>query len=181
MLPIFLSITLVQTSATFRDTLNLNEFSLTGQAVTTRLFDYADYHRTVIGYHGTTREAAERLVDGEPFRASHCENKWFGQGIYFWEWAPKQAWNWAKKIRAFPTPGVIGAAIRLGNCFDLLEPMNIKTLKEFKESAVALWQKTGVEVPENHRRYKNLDCAVFNLLYQHAEVAATPIDTARAV
>lgn len=55
-------------------------------------FEYADYHRTVIGFHGTTEGSADRLVSGDAFRASDRENEWFGKGIYFWEYAPKQAW-----------------------------------------------------------------------------------------
>ena len=49
------------------------------------VFEYADYHRTIIGYHGTTAETADRLVNGEPFTESENDDDWFGRGIYFWE------------------------------------------------------------------------------------------------
>ena len=35
---------------------------------------FHDYHRTVIAYHGTTAEVAERLVAGEPFKASENDD-----------------------------------------------------------------------------------------------------------
>ena len=85
-------------------------------------FEYADYHRTIIGYHGTTSEAAEKLVDGEPFTDSENDTDWFGRGIYFWEHAPKQAWWWAKRKTQNGRngkPAVIGAVIRLGTCLTL--------------------------------------------------------------
>ncbi len=42
-------------------------------------------------------------------------------------------------------------------------------------------KREGVEVPENRRIYKNLDCAVFNYFYQQVEVEGGPtIDSARA-
>ncbi len=38
-------------------------------------FESSDYHRTVIGFHGTTKEAAERLVLGEAFRESDHDDE----------------------------------------------------------------------------------------------------------
>ena len=48
-----------------------------------KAFEYADYHRTVIGFHGATSEATDRLVAGEPFRDSDHDDDWFGKGVYF--------------------------------------------------------------------------------------------------
>jgi hypothetical protein len=42
--------------------------------------DFADYHRTVIAYHGTNVEASNRLVAGEPFEESDEDDEWFGKG-----------------------------------------------------------------------------------------------------
>src|SRR5205823_6250222 len=97
--------------------------------VAARAFEYADYHRTVIGFHGTDEATADRLVAGEPFKDSENDDDWFGKGIYFWEYAPKQAWWWARQFKRYQEPAVIGAIIRLGNCFDLLDPVNVKNLK----------------------------------------------------
>jgi hypothetical protein len=144
-------------------------------------FDYADYHRTVVGFHGTFADAAERLVAGEPFQASDQDNEWFGKGVYFWEYAPKQAWWWARKFKRFDHPAVVGAMIRLGNCFDLLDPENVKVLRTVHGKLVSRFQLKGGDVPTNERQHRNLDCAVFNCLYEEAADADTPIDTARAV
>jgi hypothetical protein len=144
-------------------------------------FDYGDYHRTVIAFHGTTEEAADRLVCGEPFRISESDDDWFGQGVYFWEYAPKQAWWWARKFKKFARPAVVGAISRLGNCFDLLDPKNVKILKDYHDSLVAQVQAAGGDLPHNRRHHRYRDCTVFNAFYEEAQLAGKPLDSARAV
>ena len=56
-----------------------------------------DYDRTLVAFHGTRRETAEKLVRGEPFGPSTNDDDWLGHGIYFWEFAPQQAWWWAER------------------------------------------------------------------------------------
>ncbi len=58
---------------------------------------FDDYHRTVVGYHGTGLTAALRIVNRiEDFRWSRRDYDWLGAGIYFWEYAPRQALAFAK-------------------------------------------------------------------------------------
>jgi hypothetical protein len=141
---------------------------------------YLDYHRTVVGFHGTTAKVADALVAGEPFVASDSINEWLGRGVYFWEYAPKQAWWWAKRLR-YPNPAVVGAMIRLGNCFDLLDSRNVEALRKAKDGMIKMMRREKIEIPKNRRIYKSLDCAVFNSFYQQVEDEGEPkIDTARA-
>ena len=52
-----------------------------------------EYDRIVIGYHGTRRETARKIINHETkFKSSSNEYDWLGHGIYFWEHAPQQAW-----------------------------------------------------------------------------------------
>lgn len=61
---------------------------------------FEDYHRTVIGYHGTRRSLALRVVQGlEPLDFSRNPGDWLGHGVYFWEYAPQQVWLWAEAVR----------------------------------------------------------------------------------
>lgn len=147
----------------------------------TQILDYSDYHRTVIGFHGTDMASAERLVAGENFEASDQDDEWSGKGIYFWEHAYKQAWWWAKDHKKHPTPAVIGAVIRLGNCFDLLDPGNITILREFYQKMVDDMTVNNIKIPLNVRRHRKLDCAIFNYMYSESEQAKQPLDTSRAV
>ena len=138
-----------------------------------------DYHRTVIGYHGTTTATAERLVGGHPFEPSENDDDWLGRGIYFWEYAPKQAWWWAETFKRHNNAAVVGAIIRLGHCFDLLDPVNVQVLKEFHRNSIEKWRESGFEIPQNGNQHKKLDCAIFNLLYSSER--HPPIETTRAV
>lgn len=87
-----------------------------------------DYDRTVIAFHGTTKEAAESLVSGTAFGPSQNDDDWLGHGIYFWEYAPQQAWWWAER-RHGEEGAVVGALVRLGRCIDLLDPSNVALLE----------------------------------------------------
>jgi hypothetical protein len=142
--------------------------------------NFSDYHRTVIGFHGTSAEAADRLVVGEPFQESDQSDDWFGRGIYFWEHAFQQAWTWARTYH--PTqPAVVGAVLRLGKCFDLLDPGNVSIFRGFHDKMIADLVAANCEVPRNVRSRRNLDCAVFNYLYAEFDAVGQSLDSARAV
>jgi hypothetical protein len=125
-------------------------------------FEHYDYHRTIIGFHGTTSAIAERLVDGEAFKPSANDDDWLGTGVYFWEYAPRQAWWWARRFKRHRTPAVVGAMIRLGRCFDLLDPENVRLLRAFHRGMIEEWTRKGLAIPQNGNQHKNLDCAVVN-------------------
>jgi len=150
-------------------------------AVPPQILDYSDYHRTVIGYHGTDAQTAERLVAGESFKISEADDEWFGSGYYFWEHAYKQAWWWARDHKKHSAPAVVGAVIRLGNCFDLVDPVNVLVFRAFLDEMVKDLNANDLRVPKNVRTHRNLDCAVFNHLYNEFKEAKKPLDTARAV
>lgn len=147
---------------------------------------YADYHRTVIGYHGTRRSVALGAVQGiEPLDPSRNPGDWLGHGIYFWEYAPQQAWLWAealrKKNRWTEETAVVACMIRLGNCFDLLDPANAGTLRDFHREYVRLATETEEPIAANVRADKRLNCAVFELAYAALRGQGQMIDTCRAV
>ncbi|HEX8524587.1 MAG TPA: hypothetical protein VF669_20190 [Tepidisphaeraceae bacterium] len=144
-------------------------------------FTFYNYDRTVIAFHGTDRDTADALVAGTPFEASDTEDEWLGTGIYFWEHAPKQAWKWATDIRKYAPPAVVGAVIRLGNCFDMCDPGNITLLRAYKQDMVDGLGDAGEPVPENHRRHMKLDCAAFNYVYNQSVAVGRQIDSFRAV
>lgn len=145
--------------------------------MTTPSFAFHDYNRTIIGYHGTDAETADQLVRGDAFTPSENIDDWLGHGVYFWEYAPKQAWWWARKYKHHNNPAVVGAMIRLGKCFDLLDSSNVKELRRFHDSLLAQWRSLGEEIPENGNQHKKLDCAILNAYYN----AQPEIETCRAV
>ena len=120
-------------------------------------FDYHDYNRTIVAFHGTTEAVADHLVDGGPFTPSGNTDDWLGRGVYFWEYAPKQAWWWAKTFKKKSKPAVVGAMIRLGNCFDLLDPDNVQLLKRLYSGMLSKWKAEGNEGPSNFRHRRNIE------------------------
>ena len=76
----------------------------------------------VVGYHGCSR-AADTILAQQQFTPSTKAYDWPGEGIYFWEYAPYRALDWAM-LRCAPSgeePAVIGATIQLGRCLNLLD------------------------------------------------------------
>jgi len=161
---------------------------------------FDDYHRTVVGYHGTGLTAALRIVNRvEGFRWSRRDFDWLGHGTYFWEYAPEQALSFARiRQRQFlkkknPTAedarraneplAVVASMIRLGFCFDLLEPENVQCLQDTFADYREAMQSAAMALPTNTRKYRRLDCAVFEYVYKvigESEHEAS-IDTTRGV
>jgi hypothetical protein len=147
---------------------------------------FSDYHRTVIGYHGTRLSTALRMVQGlEGYRRSENIYDWLGHGIYFWEYAPKQAWAWArqrqKNQKWNEEIAVVASMIRLGNCFDLLDPENLHELARLERDFVQTERVAGRTIPRNRNQSKYYDCAVFQFAYWSLERQGEPVDTCRAV
>lgn len=148
---------------------------------------FADYHRTVVGYHGTKSSIARAIVaDGKPFAPSKNASDWLGHGIYFWEYAPKQAWKWANQ-RAMRNKwsepvAVVAAMIRLGNCLDLLDPDNAAELQGFYRKLKLDTEAASGKLPANHNANKRLDCTVLEYTYAALETERNErVETCRAV
>jgi hypothetical protein len=161
---------------------------------------FEDYHRTVVGYHGTGLTAALRIVNRvEGFRWTRRDYDWLGHGIYFWEYAPEQALNFAKirqeqfKRKKNPTAedtrraneplAVVACMIRLGFCLDLLETENEEYLLDIFAEYQESMRLVGEEPPKNTRKYRNLDCDVFEYAYKVIKDSDhnAVVDTARGV
>jgi hypothetical protein len=161
---------------------------------------FDDYHRTVVGYHGTTLSVALSLITRvTDFVWSERDYDWLGRGVYFWEYAPKQALNFAKirqhqlKKKKNKTPeeehraneplAVVACMIRLGFCLDLTEPENVEYLAEIFDSYKESMTLADEELPRNTRKYRKLDRAVFEYAYKviETEKPKLKVDTARGV
>ncbi|MCC6623557.1 MAG: hypothetical protein IT385_20015 [Deltaproteobacteria bacterium] len=140
-----------------------------------------DYDRTVVAFHGTRRQAAESLVSGEPFGPSQNDDDWLGHGIYFWEYAPQQAWWWAERRYGPEDAAVVGALVRLGSCFDLLDPANIEVLQGAHDELSSEIARIGGSLRANANNHKYLDCRVFNWLFAVVAQGGWNIESTRAV
>ncbi len=161
---------------------------------------FDDYHRTVVGYHGTGLTVALRIINRiEDFRWSERDYDWLGRGIYFWEYAPKQALTFAKvrqhqyrkkknktaydQRRATEPLAVVACMIRLGFCLDLTEPENVEYVGDAFASYKAGMEAANVPLPENNRKYRKLDRSVFEYTYKLLEDSEPnlKVDTSRGI
>ena len=88
----------------------------------------ARYQRFVIAYHGCEQKLRDEVIsEKRDLVGSKNHYDWLGEGIYFWEYGPERAMEWAedkKKRGGLKEPAVLGAVIQLGRCFDLLGRKN---------------------------------------------------------
>lgn len=108
--------------------------------------------RTIIGYHGCSQETAERILEEQRFVLSTKAYDWLGEGVYFWEYAPYRALEWAlvKSGKEGSRPAVLRATIRLGRCLNLLDVVHMPGLIN---SYNRLVQEVGIEqLPRNTAR-----------------------------
>jgi hypothetical protein len=128
------------------------------------------HERIVLGYHGCDRAIAEKLLAGEPFRPSRNPYDWLGSGVYFWEYAPDRALRFAylqKQRGNVRHPAYVGAELRLGRCFDLLDTRFTYDLASFYPVWRATLRRSRVPLPSNTgaapyfmKRFR--DCALMN-------------------
>jgi len=151
----------------------------------------------VLGYHGCSAEVAKKVVNGlMSLSPSDRPYDWLGPGIYFWEADSLRAMEWASvRCRANgDIPAVIGAAIDLGNCLDLLSRSDQDIAALAYTSLAALYKKAGKPLPKNEnslrggdvdRRLRKLDCAVIRHLHEaicgEGEDDLAPFDTVRGM
>lgn len=140
-----------------------------------------DYDRTVVAFHGTRRSTAEKLVAGVPFGQSENDDDWLGHGIYFWEYAPQQAWWWAERRFGEEDAAVVGALVRLGRCVDLLDPSNAELLVQAHDDLELALGLVGQKLKNNANTHKYRDCAVFNYLFAKLEQSNLDVESTRAV
>ena len=132
----------------------------------------------VYGYHGCSRDVADKVLSGRGANLNSSENDydWLGSGIYFWEEGPKRALEWAWQKFGFDKAAVIGAKIRLGHCLNLMDVDSYGILRETYLNLV----KRGQPLPKNGKLLHRLDCAVINAALRHAEIVERyPYDTVR--
>lgn len=95
---------------------------------------------------------AERILSNMQFLPSIRAYDWLGEGMYFWEYAPYRALEWAETRCRLEggTPAVIRATIQLSRCLNLLDIEHVPGLSEMYALFVEL---TGAEnLPRNTAR-----------------------------
>lgn len=133
----------------------------------------------VLGFHGTDEVTAEKVLSGDcHLDPSRNDYDWLGHGIYFWEYSPQRALDFAtqgladKKITKgkIRKPAVIGAVIDPKLCLNMLEA---SALAQVRYAYELLEMTHDGPMPKNKGgldlRGRYLDCAVFDTLHQFRE------------
>jgi hypothetical protein len=119
--------------------------------------------RVVVGYHGTSVDRALDIVATGRFSPSTNDYDWLGHGIYFWEFAPLRAWQWAHR-KYGSDASVIEAQIELGYCLDLTDVRYTDSLRTAYDGLREVYARTGTALPVNKGKANCLDCLVINNL-----------------
>ncbi len=101
-----------------------------------------EHQRLIVGYHGCDEEVVTKVLAGnESLKPSENTFDWMGKGIYFWEYGPHRAFDFAKEQKRrdekndrtirIHKPDVLGAYINLGTCLDLADREATKSIQEF--------------------------------------------------
>jgi len=94
------------------------------------------------------------LVSGKSAcKTSRNQFDWLGEGMYFWENSPHRAQLYGdeqKERGKLKDPVIIGAAINLGYCLDLIDSEQIELLRSAYDALSATLQAAGEpSLPEN--------------------------------
>ena len=116
----------------------------------------------VSGYHGTSSEAAEKIMV-EGFQPSRNPYDWLGDGVYFFQDAPQRAWDWAIE-RQGNFAAVVGANILLEGCIDLLDLGWYQVMADAYDSYVKILKDSGQSIPVQSRGAHRLDREVMNYM-----------------
>lgn len=133
----------------------------------------------ILAFHGCDASVVEDATSGRlQFKPSENAYDWLGKGMYFWEYSPSRAMEFAKEKQKrepskISTPAVLGAVIDMGNCLDLLEYENLKLVKiahtVLEKSLESEGKTKPINKPIDDSGYlflRELDCAVFDTLHQ---------------
>src|SRR5438477_11653222 len=102
----------------------------------------------VIAYHGCHQETARHLLQSNPFVHSANAYDWLGEGIYFWEYAPHRAWEWAQ-AKFGEEAAVLQSRISLGHCLNLLDTAYFEGLQMAYQIVVQRYAQEGRRSPLN--------------------------------
>lgn len=114
------------------------------------------------GYHGTSVLAAEAILS-DGFSVSRNDYDWLGDGVYFFQDAPRRAWEWAVSLHG-EQAAVLESYIHLKGCMDLLDISWFHQLTVAYDSFLAHMKAAGMSLPKQTSGAHRLDRYVINYL-----------------
>lgn len=145
----------------------------------------------VLGFHGCDESIRNNIISGNAkLKPSNNNWDWLGNGIYFWEYNPLRALDFAEEAKMkwgkIKEPVALGAVINLGFCLDLTDKQNLDLVRSAYRTVKKTIKKAGIK-NENSRDdfdkiIRKLDCFVIKTVHQiHKEKGLRPFDSVRGV
>ena len=136
----------------------------------------------LLGFHGTDEATADAiLAKNHHLSPSENDYDWLGHGIYFWEYSPLRAFQFAQEKFKWQKRNekiaVIGAIIDPGHCLNLLDAQGLSFLPAAYQ---ALLEARGglAFLPQNgdgkQLWQRSLDCAVINTVHEIRNLTQSP-------
>jgi hypothetical protein len=160
---------------------------------------YSSRTGLTLAFHGCDKKVLDQVIQkkNKSLKASTNSWDWLGHGIYFWEYSPARALEFAKELskKADPTiikPAALGAVIDLGRCLDLLDYQNLAEVKEAYDFFRRTVENSEFPVPFPKNKapqrggidllIRDLDCAVIQTVHDlRKENGAPAYDSVRGV
>ena len=152
---------------------------------------YSSRPNIVLGFHGCDESIRDSVISGKTkLKPSNNNWDWLGAGIYFWEYNPTRADDFAaeskEKWGKIEKPASLGAVIYLGHCLDLLDKKNLDLVKKARNTFVKALKVSGLtnrNVGKGvNRIIRELDCWVINTIHENNKTSGLkPFDSVRAV
>ena len=116
---------------------------------------------------------------GQAITLSRNKYDWLGEGIYFWEYAPERAREWAAK-RFGSDAAVLKAEIRLGRCLNLMDTAYFESIAETYANLAERNRQAGRPMPTNRQDKRHyLDRSVIDEYCQAWKQVGTIYQTVR--
>lgn len=129
-----------------------------------------------VGYHGTSKENALKIVKSQIIEPSTGLDEWLGKGRYFFVCEDDARW-WCK-TRRFSIPAVIIARFNFRN--KVLDLVSSREDQEGFKRFCDIVKNKSARLPNGKRRRNYMQLAMEELL-KHAKSQGTCIDAAKAL
>lgn len=134
----------------------------------------------LIGYHGTVKTSAEKILSSKEFIESNNDNEWLGHGIYFFA-DIENAIKWAsERAKRYKEPAIILSADIKCNpdkYLDLDYKANRDKVSSFMKDIL---EKTGKEL-SFHKRDEEKRCIALNLYKEMFNIDVMEFSFARKI
>lgn len=102
-------------------------------------------HKKIYGYHGTTQENANKIVEEQSFQDSVKDNEWLGHGVYFFAYLGHAKW-WidARRYYGIET-SIVKATLEFTDVqlLDLDDPEQFMVAEETVKEAIKIACDSG--------------------------------------